>query len=135
MTFTATKHIINTLAVPAGFLGPLVDLLQRADKQRGGYVTLSVSLPRRPRTTGPQSQNNHAHGHAQQIAEHTGHEVDEVLVCAKARAVKRGYPVDMIGGVAVPWSQARISTVECGHLIDELHQIAAELDVTLREDA
>lgn len=88
----------------------------------------------KPRSTGPRSQNNHAHGHAQQIAEYTGHEVDEVLVCAKSRAVKRGYPVDIIGGIAVPWSQSRISTVECGHLIDELHQIAAELDVTLRED-
>jgi hypothetical protein len=95
--------------------------------------TCGQTLPglRRPRTTGQGSQNNCVHGYAQQIAEYTGHEVDEVVLYAKLRAVKRGYPVDMIGAVAVPWSQSRIDTIACGHLIDELVVIAAELDVVL----
>lgn len=90
---------------------------------------------RKPRSTGHKSQNNHAHGHAQQIAEYTGHEVGEVMEFAKLRATKRGYPVDIWqGGVVVPWSQARIDTEQAAYLIDELHQIAAELDVELIEE-
>ena len=90
---------------------------------------------RRPRSTGARSQNNHVHGHAQQIAEYTGHEVGEVLEFAKLRATKRGYPVDIWqGGIVVPWSQTRIDTEQAGYLIEELHQIAAELDLVLRED-
>ena len=98
--------------------------------------TCGQALPglRRPRSTGHKSQNNHVHGHAQQIAEHTGHEVDEIITYAKLRAVKRGYPVEMIGEVAVPWSQTRIDTDQAAYLIEELHQIAAELDVALREE-
>lgn len=118
---------------PAMIRDSLHQLVMTAHTKHGGYVTVTVTTPRKPRSTGPESQNNHAHGHAQQLAEYTGHDIDEILTAAKFRAIKRGYPFDTIGGQIVPWSQARISTVECKHLIDELHQIADELDFVLEE--
>jgi len=99
----------------------------------GRLYNISIKAYRKPRTTGPKSQNSHAWGHIQQIAEYTGHEVTEVEMWAKIRAVKRGYPFDTMGGVVVPWSQSRLDSGQCAHLIDELHQIADELDLILRE--
>ena len=95
---------------------------------------VTIERPRRRRTTGPGSQNSHAHGHAQQIANETGHEMSEIELIAKMRAIKRGYPYSVVLGLLVPKSQRDISTVECGYLIDEYHAIAAEMDIELREE-
>lgn len=96
------------------------------------YVKLA--LPKRPRTTGEKSQNHHAWGHAVQIGAHTGDYKEDVIAEAKRRAVTHGYPTrqDSFGNI-VPMSESTISTVEAGYLIDELHHIASDLDVKLKE--
>ena len=99
------------------------------------YVRVKISRPAKGRTTGDFSQSHHINGHVQQIADYSGQDFDEVKGEAKRRAIKRGYPFDTVGpGWILPWSETLIDTVQAGFLIEELHQIAAELEIVLRED-
>lgn len=89
----------------------------------------------RIRTTGPHSQNRHLNGHVQQIAQETGEDFDVVKREIKRRARKRGYPFKTSRfGYAVPQSEAKATVEECALLIDEAHEVAAWLNITLRED-
>jgi hypothetical protein len=118
--------------VPDYALGQYADLIRKG--QPGDLYDVSIELPRRPRTTGPGSQNSHAHGHAQQIANETGHDMHEIETIVKVRALKRGYPYTVVMGMTIPKSQRDITTTECGYLIDEYHALAGELDIELREE-
>lgn len=94
---------------------------------------------RKPRSTGWGSQNHHLNAHVQAIAGETGHDFDEIKVAVKVRAVKRGFPPPReikVGGErwAVYKSEADCDTLECSYLIDEAHQLAAELSIVLREE-
>ncbi len=100
---------------------------------KGNQISAKIAKPFKPRTTGEKSQNNHAWGHCVEIARALAMEVYEVEYIAKVRAIKRGYPVSTHLGLAVPKSQADISTEECAYLIEEYHMIAAENGVTLTE--
>ena len=108
-------------------------------KERLGLMTpyrlynVNIEAYRKPRTTGPRSQCNHINGHVQQISEESGHDFSEIKWLAKMRAIKRGYPYDTVLGDVVPWSEARLNTDQAAHLIDELHAIADELGLILRE--
>ncbi len=68
MTFTARVEVIDTLWVPVGSL-PALAVMTEKSKNRGGYVTLAVSLPKRPRSTGERSQLNRHWGHCEDIAD------------------------------------------------------------------
>lgn len=113
-----------------------------AQKEAKRVLALSLRRWVRPRTTGEKSQNHAIHGFATQIANHTGHEKSEVITIAKKRALKRGYPVRTFGdgelllspfdGEPIPESEKYIDVEQAGYLIDELTQIAAELDVHLK---
>jgi hypothetical protein len=127
---TGTASIMS-FAVPEAYLGAWKILVRKCADD--SLMDVEISTPRKKRTTGEHSQNNHAHGHAQQIANETGHDMHEIETIAKHRAIKRGYPFSDVMGVVVPKSQADISTVECGYLIDEYHAIAAELGIILQE--
>ena len=118
-----------TFRIPEGYQLSIDALADKNER-----LTVSISKPRKPRTTGPGSQNSHAFGHCSQIAQETGHEVYEIEYIAKVRAIKRGYPVSTCLGVQVVKSQKDIDTVECGYLIDEYHAIAAENGIKLREE-
>ena len=106
--------------------------------ERSRCPTCGQSLPglmRRPRTTGPRSQNRHLNGHVQQIAGETGEDFDVVKREIKRRARKRGYPFRTSRfGYAVPKSEADATIEECGMLIEESHEVAAFLNIVLRED-
>lgn len=99
----------------------------------GDWYDVSITLPKRPRSTGPNSQNNHSWGHAVQIAQETGHEVSEIEYIAKMRAVAGGYPYKVLAGELIPISQAHASVEDLIKLIEAYHQIAAELGVVLNE--
>jgi hypothetical protein len=91
------------------------------------------------RTTGPHSQNHHFNSHVAQVAKETGNDFDDVKIGVKARAIKRGYPEPRIrkagGRTFEVWkSESDCTTLECSWLIDEIHQIADELGITLREE-
>lgn len=109
----------------------------------GKYWCVSVSKPRKPRTTGWRSQNAHYFGHIQTLCEATGNEVADVNLYLKRRAVRRGYPLQrkpngdirlsLADGQPLPQSESEADTVEESYLIAEVHQLAAELDVQLVE--
>jgi hypothetical protein len=100
-----------------------------------------TEIPPRLRTTGWHSQGAHFNGHVAQIARVTGTDFQDVKAGVKLRAIKRGFPeprwVKVKGRAAVEVlkSEADCTTVECGYLIDETHQIADELGIVLIEEA
>lgn len=119
----------------------LRNILDRCEKNHGGFVSLTFKVPYKKRTSGAHSQNSCIHGYATVIANETGHTVEEIKTIAKKRAFRRGYPVkkddngnpiySKLTGEPIPASSAEINTVEAGYLIEELQQIAAELEIIL----
>jgi hypothetical protein len=106
-----------------------------SDKLRGGPAVIQLKKWYKSRTTGWKSQNAHINGHVQQIAEETGNDFDTVKVYGKTEAIGAGWPYDLIGDIVVPWSEARVDTVQAAILIDTLHRLAAEYGINLVEES
>jgi len=130
---------------PRGTAKDLRDaVLAECAKKHNNYVAVTFSTPHRPRSTGPHSQSAHFNGHCQTISEETGQPMEDVRKYVKARAVSRGYPMltdingspilDLWGNVQGA-SEADASVEECKLLIEEVHQLASEIDCVLVEDA
>ena len=123
------------IKIPDQFRQTYNEVLEFCEKNRGGNLRLRITPPQKKRTTGEMSQNHHINGHCQQIANETGEEFEIIKDYAKKKAVKYGYPVRSdIFGKAVPLHESEIDTVAAGYLIDALHEMAAFLEITLRED-
>jgi len=122
------------LTFPGGYEDALYVLDERLKSKKVNQVYVKLGMPRKPRTTGDKSQNHHLNGHIQQICIETGDEFDDVKMEIKRRALKRGYPshTDTFGNV-IPESEGAASTVECGYLIEEAHDVAAFCNVKLKE--
>jgi hypothetical protein len=91
-----------------------------------------VEAPRKPRSTGPHSQNNHAWGHAEQIALECGDDAREMLREAMVRCANYPKYTNKLGNrVPKPWREA--TSQEASYVIDELHRIAAFINVRLIE--
>lgn len=100
--------------------------------------------PFRPRTTGKKSQQNRINGFIRQICMWTGNDFDDVKMYCKKRAMRRGYPakkdadgnivVSLQDGEPIPESESKISVEEAGYLIEEIEQLAAELEISLKEE-
>ena len=108
------------------------ELYQVLKERHNGYCTVEISTPRKPRTTGPKSQSAHFHGHCQQIAKETGHSMQEIKEYVKMECPD--WPFVQIGKRMVPKSEADLSTVEEAAAIEVTHRIAAELNITLKEE-
>ncbi len=113
----------------------LKDIIELCEKKYSGFIRLEISPPYRARTTEVGGQNRHIWGHIQQIAQETGNDIVDVEDYIKQRATRRGYPVheNKMNGEIKPVSMKGIDTVEANYLIDELHQLAAELNIILDE--
>ena len=105
---------------------------------KNDYCRNRTSKPRKPRTTGYKSQNHHFNGHIQQICVETG--IDKyrdfwyTKMQCKYDAIPRGYPFfTMRDGSVIPKSESDSSTEECALLIETAHQLAAELNIELKE--
>ena len=123
-----------TVIVPSDRFADWAALRKDKKYDASNQLYVKVGTPKRPRTTGYRSSNSHIHGHAQQIGEFTGDYKEDVINEAKRRAVTHGYPTRQNSfGNIVPVSERDISTTEAGMLIDELHMIASDIDVTLKE--
>ena len=70
-------------------------MLDKSAEKHSGYLTLDVSLPHRPRTTGEKSQNNKAWGAATQIARGLNQGDDPRDVLYDACIATAGYPTRM----------------------------------------
>ena len=132
--------LTGPIAYSHGFLSVKVHptaegVVKRFLERLGGhYAIVKVDQIRKARSTGPGSQNRHINGHIQQIAQETGNDFYTVKVYCKTQALSRGYPVDVIKGQIVPWSEARIDTKQAAMLIDTIHQVASELGIILQEE-
>ena len=72
--------------------------LGKCRDKNNGYVLVTLQPPKRPRTTGADSQNHHLNGHIMQICAETGNDYDSVKDAIKMIAVENmGYPYKTIG--------------------------------------
>lgn len=116
------------LAIPRGYL----EAVRRATEK--GFAAVTLEPPKRPRSTGPKSQNNRAHGFMRQIANWTGNSFAAVEAACKLRALDEGYPVEKALGQWVAKSQADLTVEECAAFIATIERLAAEEGIPLRED-
>ncbi len=116
---------------------PLAVLLEKAEAKCGGYVSLRLDLPHRPRTTGWKSQNHHLRGHVRQLCGYTGFTMQEMMQAIKEECPN--WPVDFkeFRGKrrTVYASEADINVEICSEAIEITHRIAADLAVRLVEEA
>lgn len=98
------------------------------------HALVTIQPPKRPRTTGPRSQNRHLNGHVMQICRETGNDFDTVKDAVKRIAAERfGYPLSTVGAVTVPKRERECSAGECAKLIEAAHMLAADLGIILNE--
>ncbi len=74
-------------------------LLDKSAAKHSGYLTLDVSLPHKPRSTGPRSINNRIHGHCEDLEQQlppneqgVKFTADDIYKAMKRMAVSEGYP-------------------------------------------
>jgi hypothetical protein len=108
--------------------------LGKCRDKNNGYVLVTLQPPKRPRTTGADSQNHHLSGHIMAICNETGNDYDSVKDAVKMIAVENmGYPYKTIGGRIVPQRERECSVEDCAKLIEAAHILAADLGIILQE--
>jgi hypothetical protein len=108
--------------------------LGKCRDKNNGYVLVTLQPPKRPRTTGADSQNHHLSGHIMAICNETGNDYDSVKDAVKMIAVENmGYPYKTIGGRIVPQRERECSVEDCAKLIEAAHVLAADLGIILQE--
>lgn len=123
-----------TVAIPIAFLDSVRQIIEKCEKKHNGFARISIDRPSKPRTTGEMSQNNHAWGHATQIASGLNQGDDPRDVLYDACIATPNYPTRMnkFGRViAQSWSEA--TTIQAAAVIETLHRIAAEFGIVLIE--
>ena len=108
--------------------------LRKCRDKHNDYVLVTMQPPKKPRTTGKESQNHHLNGHIMQICAETGNDYDAVKDAVKMLAASTmGYPYKTIGGQIVPQRERDASVDECALLIEAAHILAAQLSIILQE--
>lgn len=108
--------------------------LGKCREKYNGFVLVTLQPPKRPRTTGKDSQNHHLNGHIMQICNETYNDYESVKTAIKMLAVENmGYPYKTIAGKIVPQRESECSTDECAKLIEAAHVLAADLGIVLQE--
>lgn len=130
------------IQIPPSFKSYFNALLEWCYNNRSGFVYLLAEPPKKPRSTGRFSQNNHFKGHVRQISveEHMSFETTEQGILH--RALEHGYPhdVDMSGsmktflGMPVPLPTSQASSDDYKILIETVHLVADELNIRLVEE-
>ena len=127
-------HIAFDLPQDAGAREAIRRELEKCRDKHNDYVLVTLQPPKRPRTTGKDSQNHHLNGHIMQICAETGNDYDAVKDAIKMLAVSTmGYPYKTIGGQIVPQRERDASVDECALLIEAAHVLAADLGIILKE--
>ena len=108
--------------------------LRKCRDKHSDFVLVTLQPPKRPRTTGKDSQNHHLNGHIMQICNETGNDYESVKNAVKMIAVENmGYPYQTIAGQIIPQRERDCSTDECAKLIEASHLLAADLGIILQE--
>lgn len=107
--------------------------LRKCRDKYGDYVLVTMQPPKRPRTTGKDSQNHLLNGILVQICEETGNDYDSVKDAVKMIAVEQlAYPYKTIGGKIIPQRERDCSVEECSKLIEAAQMLAADLGIIVR---
>ena len=138
---TGTDEVMS-FSVPKSLRFDYRELVKKA--QPADRFDLVISTPRKIRSTGQWSQNHHLNGHCMQISRETGQDFEGVKLYIKRMAIPRGLPLktkpdgdiilSIIDGGPVPISEVDMDTIQCGWCIEELHILAAELGIILKEE-
>jgi len=114
------------------FEAKLNKILQNCD-DKGGFVSVTIDNPKKPRTTGELSQNNLIWRLITILSDVTGDTIHQVEEGLKDRAISKGYPYHISGVTKKPVgnSMTTISTVEASYLIDTAYEVLAEYGVIL----
>lgn len=118
--------------IPAEYEDAVVLLAKRITVKNAGYCQLIFGPPFVPKSTGAFSQNNHAWGHARQIAAEVGDDPRAIL--REACLQTPDYPSSMgrLGKpIPQPWEEASIT--EASAVIETLHRQAAFIPMKLKE--
>ena len=127
-------HIAFDLPQDAGAREAIRRELERCKDKNNDYVLVTMQPPKRPRTTGENSQNHHLNGHIMQICNDTGSSYNAVKDEIKRIATEEmGYPYEEINGHIHPIGESESSTDECAKLIEAAHVLAADLGIILQE--
>ncbi len=109
-------------------------LLSVCREKKSDFVNVTLDVPHKPRTTGPNSQNHHLNGHILQICNVTGNDYESIKYCVKMTAVEQlGYPFVTVAGHILPKRERDCNTEECAKLIEAVHFLAANLGIVLEE--
>ena len=107
--------------------------LRKCRDKYGDYVLVTMQPPKRPRSTGKDSQNHLLNGIIVQICEETGNDYDSVKDAVKMIAVEQlAYPYKTIGGKIIPQRERECSVEECSKLIEAAQMLAADLGIIVR---
>lgn len=107
--------------------------LRKCRDKHNDYVLVTIQPPKRPRTTGEDSQNHLLNGIIVQICEETGNDYDSVKDAVKMIAVEQfAYPYKTIGGKIIPQRERDCSVEECSKLIEAAQMLAADLGIIVR---
>jgi hypothetical protein len=117
-------------------------ILDECRNKNNGYASVTISRPRRIRSTGKGSQSHHLNGHIQQISAETGQPFADIKKYLKHEAITYGYPIMYndkneplldLWGEEQGTSETEASVEECALLIEEAHKLAAEHGIRLEE--
>jgi hypothetical protein len=118
-------------------------MLDKCMKARNGWATVKISMPRRYKSTGKNSQNSHFHVHCAQVAEELGYTAAYMKEWAKSTAVDLGYPQAQNDkgeklfdrhGDPLGMTFGNASTEEASYCIEAIHRLAIDLNIKLREE-
>lgn len=108
--------------------------LRKCRDKFNDFVLITMQPPKKPRTTGKDSQNHHLNGHIMQIVNETGNSYEVVKYCVKMIAVEQmDYPYKLMSGHIIPQPESECSTEDCAKLIEASHMLAADQGIILRE--
>jgi hypothetical protein len=128
------KSTLLSFEVDAEYQLPLGDLFKKG-KELGDFYELTIKLPGKKRSTGPQSMNHHLGGHITQLAVlfETNYNTMKTYIKIRA-AAEMGYPCVDIGEIPIPKSEADSTPEECAMLIEMCHIVASERGISLKEE-
>lgn len=107
--------------------------LRKCRDKYNDFVLLTMQPPKRPRTTGENSQNHMLNGIITQICNETGNDYETVKDAVKMIAVEQlAYPYKTIAGRLIPQRERDCSVEECSKLIEAAQMLAADLGIIVR---
>ena len=121
-----------TKVIPHDKLSEWDNFCKIMDEKHGGYHSLKIDKPYKPRSTGYRSQNHHLHGHIRQIAIETYHNMGEIKDYIKTECPEWPW-VDVLGKMK-PKSESELTSEQAAAAIEFCHRLAAEQGIRLVEE-